>query len=87
MGIDNARAYGGRANALGRNGTFFSTQPQLGGLQSAIDFGLRPEFGNTAGNLVCAYIPAGTRVYAGQAANQGGSWVGGGIQIYVPPTR
>ena len=85
MGIDNARVYGGKAGPLGRNGTFFSTQPQVGGLQSAIDYGLRPEYGNTAGNTVCAYIPAGTTVYIGQAANQGGAWVAGNIQIYVPP--
>lgn len=87
IGIDNARVYGGKAGPLGRNGTFFSTEPQVGGIQSTIDYGLRPEYGNTAGNTVCAYIPPGTTVYLGQAANQGGAWVAGKIQIYVPPTR
>jgi hypothetical protein len=85
MGIDNARVYGGAAGPLGRNGTFFSTEPQVGGIQSTIDYGLRPEYGNTAGNTVCAFIPGGTTVYIGQAANQGGAWVAGKIQIYVPP--
>jgi hypothetical protein len=87
IGIDNARVYGGAAGPLGRNGTFFSTEPQVGGIQSTIDYGLRPEYGNTAGNTVCAYIPAGTTVYIGQAANQGGAWSAGRIQFYVPPGR
>jgi hypothetical protein len=52
-------------------------------VQSIIDFALDPAWGNTATNVVTARVPAGTTIYQGYAAPQGGL-VGGGAQIYIP---
>jgi hypothetical protein len=86
-GMDNARVYGGGSGPVGANGTFYSPTPQVGGLQSMMDLALRPEWGNTATDTVSTYIAPGTTVYVGQIASQGGHWVGGGIQVYVPPPQ
>jgi len=78
------RVYGGRSGPEGKDGTFYSPLPQPGGLRSQIDLALRPEWGNTAQNVGCVYLQPGTAVYVGTAASQGGIWVGGTPQIYVP---
>ena len=76
--------YGGRSPPVGKDGTFYSPIPQRGGIQSQIDLALRPEWGNTAQNVICVYLKPGTVMYVGTAASQGGFWVGGTPQIYVP---
>ena len=86
-GMDNARVYGGGSGPVGANGTFYSPTPQVGGIQSMMDLALRPEWGNTATDTVSTYIAPGRTVYVGQIASQGGHWVGGGIQVYVPPPQ
>lgn len=78
-------------------GTYYTTVPQVGGIQSRIDLGLRPEWGNTAEKTVCMYLKPGTVIYVGNVASQSGAsnansansspntlWVGGTIQIFVP---
>jgi hypothetical protein len=83
--MEDAHVYGGKAGPEGKDGTFYSPTPQKGGLQSQIDLALRPEWGNTAKNTVSVYLKPGTIVYVvGNSASQGGIWVGGTIQIYVP---
>jgi RHS repeat-associated protein len=89
------RVFGGASGETGQNGTFYSPLPQVGGLQSQIDLGLRPEWGNTATNVVCVYLAPGTQVFVGPIAAQGGystlvpgsgqSLGGIGLQIYLPP--
>ena len=90
------RVFGGRADETGYDGTYYSPLPQVGGLQSKIDLGLRPEWGNTATDVVCVYLAPGTQAYIGPTASQtgysptvpgSGQSLGGiGIQIYVPRT-
>jgi RHS repeat-associated protein len=82
--LEDARVFGGKAEPEGKDGTFYSPTPQKGGLQSQIDLGLRPEWGNTTENTASVYLKPGTVVYVGNTASQGGIWVGGTIQIYVP---
>ena len=74
------RVYGGKAGELSSYWT--PTYPQ-GPLQSIIDYSLDPKWGNTATNIATINVPAGTTIYQGYAAKQGGL-VGGGIQIYIP---
>ena len=74
------RVIGESGNTAGSYWT--SMQPQ-GPLQSLIDLGLDQSWGNTATRVIRANIPAGTRIYEGAAAAQGGL-VGGGNQIYIP---
>jgi hypothetical protein len=78
------RVHGGKAGVIGRRGTFVSPEPQVGGLQSLIDLGLRPEWGNTAAKVSKIKVPAGTRVYEGIVSSQGGPWVGGKVQVFIP---
>ena len=59
-----------------------STQP-AGPLQSVIDSALDQSWGNTATTTITRTFPAGTQIYSGAAAAQGGL-VGGGSQIYIP---
>jgi hypothetical protein len=92
-GTDTAlyRVFGANAEETGH---WYSPLPQAGGLQSQIDLGLRPEWNNTADNVVCVYLSAGTRVYIGPIAAQTGysptvhgsgqSLGGFGLQIYLP---
>lgn len=75
------RLYGGKASQLGR--WFMLNQPK-GRLQAAIDYAIKPEWGNTLERLVGVRLPAGTRAYLGPASSQGGL-VGGGWQVFVPP--
>jgi filamentous hemagglutinin len=67
-------------NAVGK---WWSTTEPAGPVQSIIDLALDPAWGNTATNVVTANIPAGTTVYSGFAAAQGGL-VGGGVRVYIP---
>jgi hypothetical protein len=74
------RLYGGEASQLGR---WFMLQRPQGRLRATIDYGIRPEWGNTLERLVALRLPRGTRVFVGPAAPQGGL-VGGGLQVFVP---
>lgn len=47
------------------------------------DLALDPKWGNTATNVAVIKVPAGTTIYQGFVAPQGGI-VGGGIQVYIP---
>jgi RHS repeat-associated protein len=74
------RVHGGRASPLGG---FWTRTPPAGSLQSRIDLALRPEWGNTATQVTRINVPAGTTIYEGAAAAQGG-FVGGGNQVFIP---
>ncbi|CUU33742.1 YD repeat-containing protein [Armatimonadetes bacterium GXS] len=75
------RLYGGKASQLGR---WYMLTPPKGRSQAVIDYAIRPEWGNTLQRLVGVKLPAGTRIFFGPAAPQGGL-VGGGWQVFVPP--
>jgi len=79
------RVYGGKANLIGRDGTYVSMDTQVGGLQSAIDYAVNPAWGNDGSMVSRVVVPAGTKIYIGPAANQGGAWVGGKTQVYIAP--
>jgi RHS repeat-associated protein len=64
-------------------GSYWSPTPPAGPLSSVISNALLPQWGNTATQTVTATIPAGTTVYFGVVAAQGGL-VGGGTQVYIP---
>ena len=53
-------------------------------MQSTIDLALKPEWGNTAKNVVKINVPAGTTIFEGFAENQGGFLLGGGNQVVIP---
>lgn len=74
------RAYGGSARPYGEYWT--RTQP-TGPLQAQMDNALNPAWGNTATEVATIRVPAGTTLYEGVAAPQGGL-LGGGNQIYIP---
>jgi filamentous hemagglutinin len=74
------RVYGGTAQELG--GYWTATKP-AGPVQSIIDSALKPEWGNTATNVVKIEVPIGTKYFEGVAAPQGGL-VGGGNQVLFP---
>lgn len=74
------RVYGGSAVEVG---SFWSRTAPSGPLQSTIDLALNPSWGNTAQNVATIKVPAGTTIYDGFAAPQGGL-VGGGSQVYIP---
>jgi hypothetical protein len=63
----------------------YQIELQTGGLQSAIDNAVDPAWGNTDSRVSTVVVPAGTKVYVGPAASQGGVWVGGKTQVYIPP--
>jgi len=71
------RVYGTNAD-----GHWYTPIPQTGGLQSQIDLNLRPEWGNTADNVACVSLPAGSLVYVGPAAAQTGQPISG----YISPS-
>ena len=75
------RAYGGTA---GEVGGYWTRSAPAGPLQAQIDLALRPEWGNTATSMSQINVPAGTVIYEGAAAGQGGPFVGGGSQVYIP---
>ncbi len=74
------RAYGGEAGQLGR---YWTRTPPAGPMQSRIDSALNPAWGNTANSVSTIQVPAGTRIFDGFAAPQGGL-LGGGSQVYIP---
>ncbi len=74
------RAYGGRAGALGQ---FWTRTRPSGPLQAQVDLALRPEWGNTAVQVIEIRVPAGTKIYEGAAAGQG-DLLGGGNQVFIP---
>ncbi|WP_210251425.1 RHS repeat-associated core domain-containing protein [Neorhizobium sp. P12A] len=74
------RVIGDGGNPAGRYWT--ETEP-AGPLQSVIDSALDQSWGNTATTTITRTFPAGTQIYSGAAAAQGGL-VGGGSQIYIP---
>ena len=75
------RVYGGNS---GKFGQFWTRTKPLGPLQSQIDLALKPEWGNTAENIVSIKVPKGTTIFEGVAESQGYGLVGGGNQIIIP---
>ncbi|MEK9802688.1 MAG: hypothetical protein VW475_04680, partial [Curvibacter sp.] len=73
------RVWGGKAGEIG---PFWTSTPPSGPLQSTIDSALNKSWGNTAEYVTRIQVPAGTRVFTGVAASQGGL-VGGGNQIFI----
>lgn len=74
------RVYGGKAGPLS---SYWTATPPSGPLQATIDSALLPEWGNTAQMVSTIRVPAGTTIYEGAAAGQGGL-VGGGSQVVIP---
>ena len=74
------RVYGGKAGEIG---SYWTTTPPQGPVQSMIDSALLPEWGNTATNVSTIRVPPGKTIFQGFAAPQGGL-VGGGPQVYIP---
>jgi hypothetical protein len=66
--------------------------PQNGGIQSQIDFALRPEWGNNTKHVTKVIVSKGTTIYEGTAAPQTlnktiggtGQLIGGRNQVYIP---
>jgi hypothetical protein len=78
------RVYGGAAAQVSRSGGAFLTRTAPSGpLQAMIDLALNPQWGNTASLVARVRVPAGTTIYEGAAAAQGGL-VGGGNQVFIP---
>jgi hypothetical protein len=80
------RVYGGSS---GKVGSYMTSTPQNGGMQSQMDLALNPEWGNTAQYVIEVKVPARTVIYEGTAASQtinggAGLLLGGGNQVYVP---
>ncbi|MBC6712428.1 RHS repeat-associated core domain-containing protein [Treponema sp. Marseille-Q3903] len=75
------RVYGGTAEQLG---SYWTKTAPKGPLQSTIDLALKPEWGNTAENVVKINVPAGTTIFEGFAESQGGFLLGGGSQVVIP---
>ncbi len=73
------RAYGGKA---GKFGPYWTAKPPSGPVQSTLDSALAPSWGNDASKVVKIRIPAGTTLFEGVAAQQGGL-VGGGHQVFL----
>jgi RHS repeat-associated protein len=73
------RAYGGKAQATS---IYWTRTPPAGPIQATIDSALHWSFGNTAQNVSRIRVPAGTTIYEGVAAAQGGL-VGGGNQVVI----
>ena len=67
----------------GQKSSLSPFSPPQGPLQAQMDLALKPQWGNTAQNVVQIRVPAGTTIYEGFAAPQGGL-LGGGSQVYIP---
>jgi hypothetical protein len=75
-------------------GQWFSTEPPAGVAEVRIDTAVKaqwtdPKTGEWQGaspvdTVYSVQIPAGTKVYPGPVANQGGIYVGGGHQVFIP---
>ena len=83
-------AAGGGENAYGR---WFSLEPSDSRAQLRIELGVKPEWKNPDGVLIgsspieslyALEVPAGTTIYVGPTSNQGGIYVGGRIQVFIP---
>jgi RHS repeat-associated protein len=74
------RVYGGKATEFG---PYWTRTPPAGPLQSRIDSGLLPEWGNSARKVTRIQVPPGTTIFEGFAAPQGGL-IGGGNQVFIP---
>jgi hypothetical protein len=66
-----------------RLSAFWTREPSSGPFQSILDSAILPEWGNRATDTVTIRVPAGTTVYEGPTAPQGGL-VGGGDQTVIP---
>jgi RHS repeat-associated protein len=77
------RVSGGTADSMGG---FWTRTPPQGPVQAQIDLALNPQWGNTAQNVTTIRVPAGTVIYEGAAATQGGL-LGGGSQVYIPKVQ
>jgi hypothetical protein len=66
-----------------RLSAFWTREPSSGPFQSMLDSAILPEWGNRAEHTVTIRVPAGTTVYEGPTAPQGGL-VGGGDQTVIP---
>ena len=80
---ENTTLYRVIGNGGNPNGAFWTRAQPAGPLQSVIDSALNPIWGNTATTTITRTFPAGTRIFEGAAAPQGGL-VGGGNQVYIP---
>lgn len=69
-------------------GEYWTRVKPAGPLQSQLDSAINPAWGNTATQVVEIRVPAGTTIYEGAAAPQpisgGGTFLGGGNQVYIP---
>lgn len=74
------RVYGGKAGPLSK---YWTRTTPSGPLQATTDSALLPKWGNTAQSIATIRVPAGTTIYEGAAAGQGGL-VGGGSQVVIP---
>jgi filamentous hemagglutinin len=66
-----------------RFSAFWTRERSSGPFQSILDSAILPEWGNRATDTVTIRVPAGTTVYEGPTAPQGGL-VGGGDQTVIP---
>lgn len=66
-------------------GSWWMLEPPAGELQFRIDYAVRPEW-NAATELAVLTVPKGETLsgWLGRAAYQGGIYVGGGWQVYLP---
>jgi hypothetical protein len=69
-----------------RFSAFWTREPSAGPFQSILDSAILPEWGNRAEHTVAIRVPAGTTVYEGPTAPQGGL-VGGGDQTVIPHVK
>jgi uncharacterized Zn-binding protein involved in type VI secretion len=73
------RVWGGKSGEIG---PYWTKTAPSGPVQSIVDSALNPAWGNTATNVTKIQVPAGTTIFEGIAAPQGGL-VGGGNQIFI----
>jgi hypothetical protein len=81
------RVYGGKSPELG---SYWTSTPPAGALQSRMDSAILAEWGNSAEKVVQIKVPKGTKIYEGTAAPQSNgteSFLGGGAQIYIPNVK
>jgi hypothetical protein len=71
------------SNPEKRFSAFWTREPSSGPFQSMLDSAILPEWGNRADHTIAVRVPAGTTVYEGPTAGQGGL-VGGGDQVVIP---
>ena len=84
-------AAGGGKNAYGRS---FSFEPSTSRAQIRIELAVKPEWidpvtgelqaSSPVESLYALEVPPGTTVYEGPTANQGGIYVGGRTQVFIP---